>query len=293
MSSRSRVHASECDAAVTSIHEHGFVIIEDAVPKKPLAVLRERMDRDTEELLEYCESIGGNPRERGHLQQGPPVSSEYVFADVAMNSYVNQICNQLYDHRPRLTFYNGNTNCPGSTTQRLHMDGRHATLEPDPVAPTSSVVVDIPAGPMNKENGSIQIWPGTHLVRPPEGGPSVPEELEASRRTIEQPIQPETSVGDVLIRDTRLWHRGVPNLSNRPRHMIALIVTDGRVPVRGKLEFQKGCEAALEGHTVDSNANYVDEEIDYLLGPTRRIYKSRLSAKAEREKQNESTKDET
>ena len=292
MTSRNRVHASETDAAVTAIHEHGFVIIEDAVPKKPLEVLRERMDRDTEELLAYCDSIGGNPRERGHLQQGPPVSPEYVFADVAMNSYVNQICNQVFNHRARLTFYNGNTNCPGSTTQRLHMDGRHATLAPEPVAPTTSVVVDIPAGPMSKANGSIQIWPGTHLVRPPEGGPSVPEELETARRPVEQPIQPEMNAGDVLIRDIRLWHRGVPNRSDRPRHMIALIVTDGRLPVRGKLEFQKGCEDALEGHTVDSNARYVEKEIDYLLAPTRRIYMSRQSAKAERERQKAPAKEE-
>lgn len=290
MSTRNRVLASESEAAVSSIHEHGYVIIEDAVPKEPLRVLRERMDRDTEELLSYCDSIGGNPRERGHLQQGPPVSSEYVFAVVAMNQYVNRICNGLFNSRPRLTFYNGNTNCPGSTTQRLHMDGRHATLEPDPVAPTSSVVVDIPAGPMNKENGSIQIWPGTHVIRPPEGGPSVPNELEARRRLIEEPIQPETRVGDVLIRDTRLWHRGVPNRSNRPRHMIAMIVTDGRIPIRTKLDFQIGCEGALEGHTVDSNANYVDREIDYLLGPTRRIYEHRQAAQAEREKQDESAR---
>ena len=279
LSSKTRVHAKEIDAAVSAIHEYGYVILEDAVPIEPLEVLRERMDQDTGDLLAYCESIGGNPRERGHLQQGPPVSPDYVFADVVMNDYVNRVCNLLYNHRPRLTFYNGNTNCPGSTTQRLHMDGRHATLAPDPIAPTSSVVVDIPPGPMNKGNGAIQIWPGTHFVRPPEGGPSVGEELEADRREIEGPIQPEMDVGDVLIRDTRLWHRGVPNRSDRPRHMVALIVSDGRLPVRGKLDFQKGCEDALEGHTVDSNAKYTDQPIDYLFAPTRRIYEHRKAAR--------------
>lgn len=287
MSISNRVQALESEKAVASIHEFGYVILEDAVPEEPLRVLRERMDRDTEELLAYCESIGGNPRERGHLQQGPPVSSEYVFADVAMNRYVNRICNELYNHRPRLTFYNGNTNCPGSTTQRLHMDGRHATLAPEPVARTSSVVVNIPPGPMHTGNGAIQIWPGTHRVRPPEGGPRVPKELEASRRTVEQPIQPELQVGDVLIRDIRLWHRGVPNRSARPRHMIALIVTDGRVPVHTKLDFQIGCESSLEGHTIDANANYVDQDIDYLLAPTRRIHLSRQAASADRVKDEE------
>ena len=286
MSLRNRVHASDSEAAVYAIHKWGFVILEDAVASAHLKMLRQRMDRDTEELLAYCESIGGKPRELGHLQQGPPVSADYVFSDVAMNRYVNRICNLLYEHRPRLAFYNGNTNCPGSTTQRLHMDGRHATLEPEPVSPTSSVVVDIPPGPMNKANGAIEIWPGSHLVRPPGGGPRVSDELEASRRAIERPIQAETQVGDVLIRDTRLWHRGVPNRSDRPRHMIALIVSDGRLPVGGKLDFQKGCEDALEGHSVDSNANYTEQPIDYLFAPTRRIYEHRQSAREEAEKEN-------
>lgn len=293
MSTSTRVHATESEAAVIAIREWGFVLLEEAVASEPLKVLRDRMDRDTAELLAYCESIGGNPRELGHLQQGPPVSEDFVFSDVAMNRYVNRICNLLYEHRPRLTFYNGNTNCPGSTTQRLHMDGRHATLEPEPVSPTSSVVVDIPPGPMNKGNGAIEIWPGSHLVRPPEGGPRVSDELEGSRRAIEGPIQAETQVGDVLIRDTRLWHRGVPNHSDRPRHMIALIVSDGRLPVRGKLDFQKGCEDALEGHSVDSNANYTSQPIDYLFAPTRRIYEHHQSAreKAIKEKRNVSEDD--
>ena len=287
MSTSTRVQATESEAAVNAIREWGFVVLEEAVASEPLKELRERMDRDTEELLAYCESIGGNPRELGHLQQGPPVSADYVFSDVAMNRYVNRICNLLYEHRPRLTFYNGNTNCPGSTTQRLHMDGRHATLEPEPVSPTSSVVIDIPPGPMNKANGAIEIWPGSHLVRPPGGGPRVSDELEASRRAIERPIQAETQVGDVLIRDTRLWHRGVPNRSDRPRHMIALIVSDGRLPVGGKLDFQKGCEDALEGHSVDSNANYIEQPIDYLFAPTRRIHEHRQSAREEAEKENQ------
>ena len=162
------------------------------------------------------------------------------------------------------------------------MDGRHTALEPEPVSPTSSVVVDIPAGPMNKANGSIQIWPGTHKIRPPDGGPSVPNELESAREAVEGPLQPETDIGDVLIRDTRLWHRGVPNASNRPRHMIALIVSEGRSPSKAKLRFETGCEAALEGHDVDANAEYFDESLEYLIGPTRRIYEHRRAAQESR-----------
>lgn len=272
------VQAADTDAAVQTLIELGYVILTKAVQPEPLALLTTRMDRDTKKLLAYCEMIGGNPRELGHLQQGPPLTGDFVFADVAMNSYVNRVCNTLFENECRLTFYNGNTNCPGSTTQGLHMDGRHLSLDPEPVGPTLSVVVDIPTGSMNRSNGSIQLWPGSHVLRPPDGGPRVPPDMEAKRQKQVDPIQPETTVGDVLIRDVRLWHRGVPNRSDRPRHMIALIVTKGPARETHRLQFRKGCETALEGHSVAANAEYVDEPIDYLLGPTKRIYRARKEA---------------
>ena len=274
-----------------AIHEHGFVILERAVPPEPLALLRRRMDEDTEELLRYCKSIGGNPRALGHLQQGPPLSADSVFADVVMNGAVNEVCRALYgaedaegDERPLLTFYNGNTNCPGSVEQHLHMDGRHYTVTEEPVAATASVVVNIPPGPTSLGNGAIELWPGSHRIHCVNDagtgagdaeGASIAS-LSAERRQAVAPVRPETEIGDVLIRDVRLWHRGVPNRSDRPRHMIALIVTK-RFPDSpvNRLRFERGCEAALEGHGVDANADYVDGPIEYLIGPTRRIHERR------------------
>ena len=289
-----RVAPGDTTRAVEAIHEHGFVILERTVPRAPLALLRRRMDEDTEELLRYCDSIGGNPRALGHLQQGPPVSPDLVFADVAMNRAVNDVCRALYgaegaegDSRPLLTFYNGNTNCPGSVVQHLHMDGKHYTEVGETVAPTASVVVNIPPGPTSLGNGAIELWPGSHRIHcvndagtgAGEAAGSTIAALATERRRVVAPVRPETEVGDVLIRDVRLWHRGVPNDSDRPRHMIALIVSKRfpSAPVQ-RLRFEHGCEAALEGHGVDANAEYVQGPIDYLIAPTRRIQERRLAS---------------
>lgn len=260
------------DEAVDLIRSHGFVVLRDAIPKQPLALLRRRMDQDTKELQEYCTSIGGNPRERGHLQQGPPPSREFVFRDVVMNYFAMDVCIQLLGPSPTLTFYNGNTNCPRSGTQHLHMDSGHRTSPPSPVEPTFSVVVNIPPGPMNSANGAIELWPGTHLVRTTDGKRAVNSDQMAERMENHPPIQPTTEIGDVLIRDIRLWHRGVPNRSKRPRHMIALVYVDESSEVRGRLRFERGCESELEGGAVNPNADYTDEPIDYLIAPTRRLY---------------------
>lgn len=261
--------------AVASIQTNGFVVLKNALPKQPLEVLRQRMDLDTKELLEYCTSIGGNPRERGHLQQGPPPLKNFVFRDVVMNPYVIDVCVALLGETPTLTFYNGNTNCPRSSTQHLHMDSAHRNDAQQAVEPTFSLVVNISPGPMNRSNGAIELWPGTHLIRSNDGSRAIGEKQMDERRDTSPPIQPITQTGDVLIRDIRLWHRGVPNLSKRPRHMIAMVFVDGSSEVRGRLRFQKGCETELEGTSVNSNTDYVDEPIDYLIAPTRRLYEFR------------------
>lgn len=269
------VGADETTKATRIIRRYGFVVLRDAVPKHVLEPLRERMDRDTKELLAYCETIGGNPREKGHLQQGPPPTREYVFEEVAMNSFVGQVCDELLGPNPKLTFYNGNTNYPGSIRQALHMDGVHHNKAPDDPLPTASVVVNFCPSDANEANGAVELWPGSHLIRPESEHTHVPKTQEESRRKVAPPISANTKLGDVLIRDVRVWHRGVPNKSSRPRHMIALIVSRSDLQPNRRLQFENGCQHALEGHNVQSNAEYVSSVADYLLGPTRRIYEHR------------------
>ena len=71
--------------------------------------------------------------------------------------------------------------------------------------------------------------------------------------------------------------------------MIALIVSRGDLKTHSKLKFERGCENALEGHEVQSNAEYVTDTSDYLIGPTRRIYEQRKQLLKEKARANERT----
>ena len=279
-----RVSPDETERAAEAIEEHGCVILVGAIQPELLTVLRRRMDRDTHDLLRFCETIGGNPRQAGHLQQGPPPFADYVFPEVAMNPAVNAVAHAVYGERPRLTFYNGNTNCPGSVRQHLHMDGRHSTTPDEPIAPTTGMVVNIPPGPADASNGAIELWPGSHRVGVYENHNGVPSRMEEERRAVRRPVNPVTQPGDVLLRDVRVWHRGVPNPSDRPRHMIALILSKPTGDTRYPLKFGKGCEGALEGRAADPNAEYVDGPIDYLFDPSRRIFLGRVRARLARKR---------
>ena len=277
MTAIERVAPDDAERAAQAIADDGCVILKGALPTAPLDALRRRMDRDTADLMRFCATIGGYPREAGHLQQGPPPFADYVFAEVAMNARVTAVASALFRGRPQLTFYNGNTNYPGSVRQRLHMDGRHNTAPNEPVAPTAAVVVNIPPGGMDDANGAIELWPGSHRIGVYGDVQGVPSAMEEERRRTRPPENPRTVPGDVLIRDVRLWHRGVPKGSPRPRHMIALILSAPNDDERSgrRLPFGRGCEEALEGRGVDTNAEYTDGPIDYLFGPMRRIHQHR------------------
>ena len=62
-------------------------------------------------------------------------------------------------------------------------------------------------------------------------------------------MRANTTQGDVLIRDRRLWHRGMPNATDEPRHMLALVhgAEDAynRKDTR-KLHFYGDCMAAFQ-----------------------------------------------
>jgi ectoine hydroxylase-related dioxygenase (phytanoyl-CoA dioxygenase family) len=49
----------------------------------------------------------------------------------------------------------------------------------------------------------------------------LPEVVEA-RRQVRPPIQPSCEKGDIMLRDLRTWHAGMPNESENYRIMLAL-----------------------------------------------------------------------
>jgi hypothetical protein len=255
----SAAHLSE---AVAALRADGFVVLENIVSHAHLDLLRERMDEDSQKLI-AAEKWGGAGRLPGHLQQGPPPFAPYVFPDVVANPFVIQVTRELLGEGLYNSFYNGNTNCPGSGTQPLHRDGGHLWPGLTVAHPTASVVVNVSPMDVTEENGSVELWPGTHLDTTADR--RIDAATEAARRKMAPPVRGNTKKGSVLIRDIRLWHRGVPNRSDRPRHMIAMI-HNIRWLQRGKpLQFNRGCEAAFENSVLDPHVEFTDESIDYLF----------------------------
>ena len=137
-----------------------------------------------------------------------------------MRSYRPDIVDSV---RPTLNF-----NLPGSVAQHYHMD--NAYLKEFLICNVAVVDTDL-------DNGAIDVLPGTNR-----------EFYRFWRYAIERKYRLTTRVpmqrGDLIVRKSTLWHRGMPNKSSRPRPMMAITfgevepgTTDPFLTNDGEIEF--------------------------------------------------------
>ncbi|HSK79644.1 MAG TPA: phytanoyl-CoA dioxygenase family protein [Thermoanaerobaculia bacterium] len=270
-----RVAITEQDAlarALGGLARDGAVLVQGLVDVEFLRRLHKRMDADTERLLEFCARIGGNPGAPGHLQQGAPTHPPYLHRDVLAHPFVWEMARELLGPEATLMYYCGNTNCPGSGAQEVHIDQPHANAAGQPM---SALSISIPVQDMGPENGAIELWPGTHAL--PTEPKVAAADLEA-RRAVAPPIQPRARAGDVLIRNPCTWHRGVSNPSEAFRHMIAVVIH--RRP-KGPVDFDHSAREFVEAAGVPLNPRYGDRREEYLFGPLRWVAEARSSGPRE------------
>jgi ectoine hydroxylase-related dioxygenase (phytanoyl-CoA dioxygenase family) len=95
-----------------------------------------------------------------------------------------------------------------------------------------ALVVNVPLVATGPENGSTELWLGTHRpfgIESQEGAHGerasgrIREELLAERRDVSPPVQPVIKKGSIIVRDLRLWHAGMPNNTADTRVMLAMI----------------------------------------------------------------------
>jgi hypothetical protein len=75
--------------------------------------------------------------------------------------------------------------------------------------------------------------------------------------------------GSILLRDMRMWHRGVPNHANVIRHMIAMVHNIKWMQRSTPLLFNTGAEAAFADYPgFDHNVQFTDQPLEYLFTRT-------------------------
>jgi ectoine hydroxylase-related dioxygenase (phytanoyl-CoA dioxygenase family) len=218
---RGRLSKPRLARAVQHLKEAGYVILERALPDAWVNGMRKACD---EALTRYLED--GTHRQRylednkGHVGMYPPRTMPYMDPLAVENPLAVQIMEAAMGPDIFCTFYNTNTAWPGCGVQKIHRDTHHLFPEVPMALPVHMVVVNIPLVDFTVENGATEIWPGSHLVVDAEEDRGLPLEARAARMPSLRTVMP---AGSLVVRDMRLWHRGMPNRTDTIRTMLAIV----------------------------------------------------------------------
>ena len=217
--------------ALRTLRDVGYVVIEDVYDAAFIDELRTAYDELLDQFLEVRGGIEGINKAKkngfglNHIAMFLPFVSPVADAQVVANPIAVQVMAAVLGDDLTCSFYNSNTAYPGSGYQQIHRDtGLLFGTELQVPTPPTHIVFNIPLTNFTEENGSTEVWPGTHLIvdKEPADGKALEERARdlASQRT-------NIPTGSIVIRDMRMWHRGVPNNSQEVRTMLAIVYDRG------------------------------------------------------------------
>jgi len=192
----------------TAIAQDGYFVFRDALPRDRLAALRASILEEFERSKGEGQLFSGGGLMSGHLNCFPGAESRFVY-QALQEAAIIEALREVSPSVVRAPNVGCNLNLPGSVTQHYHAD-RPFTQE--------FMIANIALVDTDLVNGAIEVAPGTHKKFYPFW-----------RFALERPagLRVPMRQGDVLVRSSNLWHRGMPNLSQVARPMMALTWEDG------------------------------------------------------------------
>ncbi len=193
-----------------SFAEDGYAIIPAVVSPERLASLKTRILEEFERSKREGELFSGGGLMSGHLNCFPGAESRFIYEELEAHGVIDLV-RALMPKATRLPNVGCNLNLPGSVVQHYHVD-RPFTQD--------FMIVNVALVDTAIANGAIELAPKSHQ-----------KFYKFWRFAIERPhraaVRVEMKQGDVLIRTSNLWHRGMPNLTQVARPMVALTWEDG------------------------------------------------------------------
>ena len=183
----------------------GYAVIRGVVSPDKLTKVATDLTAEYEALKASARLFQGGGSLSGHLNCFPGEQTRFVWDEVraaGIQDLVRAIHPDIADS-VRATM---NFNLPGSVAQHYHTDGLYTK---------DFVICNIAVVDTDLRNGAIDLLPGTHR-----------EFYKFWRYAVERKYKLTTRVplhqGDVILRKSTLWHRGMPNFSPTPRPMMAI-----------------------------------------------------------------------
>lgn len=244
-------------AAVAAMAEDGVVALGQAIDLAPVEALCDKMLAD---LAAYEAQYEIDNNFQGVR---PPPFQPYLFSEIVFNEPAITVSRAILGPGATLTSYGANTAFVGSGTQHVHADA--VPPEPGPYGPCRLLVVNVPLVDMTEENGATIYWPGTHQDTRLHSGNRFPTDEMITAWEAKRPAERVlANRGDLVLRDMRVWHGGMPNRTQTHRPMLALVHRNEK-PEQGTFEAEAGSEAFWASNPrLQSSPFFVPKPIDYL-----------------------------
>ena len=201
---------SEIRRARHEYAENGYFVLRNIVSSEYLAQLHAALSQEFEQSSRNGTLFSGGGTLSGHLNCFPGRGARRVY-EMLEEAGVIDLAGTLHPRVQRLPNVGCNFNLPGSHTQHWHIDRPFNR---------SFIIVNVAVVDSTIENGATEVIPGTHkefykytrFVRERVGS-----------RGVRVPLRR----GDVMVRDSNVWHRGTTNHTKVPRPMLAFTWEDG------------------------------------------------------------------
>ena len=186
----------------------GYVTLPNVVSKSRLALLTDELRAEYARAHANGELFSGGGTISGHLNCFPGAQSRFVYDELQQYG-VFDLVRKLSPSVTRMPNIGCNLNLPNSSAQNPHVDG---------YAASAFLIVNVAPIDTDLGNGAMEVAPGTHLREYKywqyvfSGKPANSDEHERRRRDR---------------RSSMLWHRGMPNMSNAIRPMLAFTWENG------------------------------------------------------------------
>jgi hypothetical protein len=198
---------------VRQIEEDGFILFKNVVSKEGLAKLDGQIRDAYQKARDSGTLFEGGGNISGHLNCFPGEESRFVLDDLRSHGVLDLIETLAPGTVDRLRV-NCNVNLPGSVAQHYHIDGYYA--EEFHLCTVAVIDTDL-------VNGALDVLPGTNR-----------RFYKFWQYALERKYKLTTRVpmeqGDVVLRKSTLWHRGMPNRSPAVRAQLTFTFGEGSAP---------------------------------------------------------------
>jgi ectoine hydroxylase-related dioxygenase (phytanoyl-CoA dioxygenase family) len=226
--------------AALLLRTRGYVILVDALSR----VMTQELASAFSDVLQDCQNSAGGVDSDGETKRVsrrtravffvndcrwrifPRLLKPFSSPELLANGFVVPILASLLGDNYYFKFVSSDTCTIGSTLQVPHRD---IDFYPDQNA--VGCIINVPLGECTQQNGATEVWPnGTHLwasapFEQNQISALLSDRLRTSAEELMKCLPSEQlllNVGDILLRDPGMWHRGTPNTTDSPRSMLTI-----------------------------------------------------------------------